>query len=344
MFIELNISYFLGSLYSCPMDKDLAAAVLNGFSSGAKINDTMLEKAAQCIGVDSREIVKEARLRTYISTYLEKGASSPVFEDYLSAACGVSKGRLEKIAKLYSIPLEKVAITYLQARNFQVDGKIAEFDDGVASGQNLQQDPSALQQPQLPPGALTSQDPFGNTMFQPSPSAPAQVPPSEDGNMGQLMENDQNKEQIQAEQEQLGADQMLQQAGQAEMQPGATGQYSKEQIQQALSMADSQGKMQYAFPGASEQEMARAIEALDNVEAQTGLKVSDPAQLKKIVGEIQKENKKVIDEAIKAQFGGTGGGGPGEATGPLPPPAQENQGGATDMSKMAFLLRKVRRY
>lgn len=334
------------------MDKDLAVVVLTEFSSGAKINDYMLEKAAQCIGVDSREVIKEARLKTYITNYLEKNASNSLFQDYLSAACGISKDRLEKIAKVYSIPLEKIAITYLQARNFQMDGKIAEFDDGVAGGQNLQQDPNALQQPQLPPGALTSQDPFGNTMFQPSPSAPAQVPPSDEGNMGQLMENDQNKEQIEQEQQQLGADQMLQNSQQMEQQ----GQpYSKEQIQQALAAADSMGKAQYIAPNETPEKLQRIAESIDIVEQQTGLKITDPAQLKKILAGHEKKDKAILDSAIAAQFENQGEGA-GESTGPLPPPAQENQGGAADMagqdpggmvgdmSKMAYLLRKIRRY
>lgn len=325
------------------MDRDLALAVFRAFQDGERVNDTMLEKAASSLGIEPAYILREARIKTAASN-IDKKANF----DYLSRVCGFSRDRLEKVAHMYDATKEQVLLTYLQGVNFTPYEKIAE--EAPAQGQNLQQDPNALGTPALPPGALTSQDPFGNTMFRPSPTAPNQLPPTDEGNMQQLMENDQNKEQIQAEQAQQGADQMLQQAGQGQQ------QMPKEQIQQALAQADPEAKMRYAFPGATEQEMARAVEALQMVEEQTGLSVTDEGQLKKIVGEVQKENKKIIDEAIKMQFGGQGGAGGGAPTGPLPgspenpisgqsqqpEQADPSQGAQPDMQKLARKIRFLR--
>jgi hypothetical protein len=77
------------------------------------------------------------------------------------------------------------------------------------------------------------------------------------------------------------------------------------------------------------------------------LPIKDPAQLKKIMGEIEKADKKLIDEAIKSisesNAGATTG---GSGYGPLPPPAnsapQENQSTDVDMQKLANILRKIR--
>ncbi len=321
------------------MDRDLALAVFRSFQDGERINDTMLEKAATALQIDPSYVLREARIKTAASNMHKKANF-----DYLAKRCGFSEDRLQKVAHMVDATKEQVLMTYLQGIDFSPYEKIAE--EAPAQGQNLQQDPTALATPALPPTALTSQDPFGNPMFRPTPTAPNQVPPSEEGNAQQLMENDANKEQIQNEQAQLGADQMLQQAGQGQQ------QMPKEQIQQALAQADPEAKMRYAFPGATEQEMSRAVEALNMVEQQTGLSVTDEGQLKKIVSEVQKENKKIIDEAIKMQFGGQGGAGGGAPTGPLPgspenPIAGQQQQGQEDPSQgaqpdMQKLARKIR--
>ena len=290
------------------LDKDLAFAVFDSFQAGKKIHDTMLEKAAHSIGISSKEILQEAQLKTSATNFLKCAQRMNKQEfAYFSSAIGYSPDEIIKVAKLTDSAPEEVIFTYLAATNYKPHEKFAEMAAGEAQGQTLQQDPSLLGNPQLPPNAMTSQDMMGNLMTQPSPTAPQQIPATDNGNMDQLLSNDQNKEQIEAEQQQQAADQMLEQNPQP--------QPPKEQVEQALMSASPEEKMKYVFPGASPQEMQRAVEALANVEQQTGLTVSDVGQLTKIVQEIKKENKKVIDESIKMQFGA---GESEQALGPLP--------------------------
>ena len=290
------------------LDKDLAFAVFDSFQAGKKIHDTMLEKAAHSIGISSKEILQEAQLKTSATNFLKCAQRMNKQEfAYFSSAIGYSPDEIIKVAKLTDSAPEEVIFTYLAATNYKPHEKFAEMAAGEAQGQTLQQDPSLLGNPQLPPNAMTSQDMMGNLMTQPTPTAPSQIPATDNGNMEQLLSNDQNKEQIQAEQQQQAADQMLEQNPQP--------QPPKEQVEQALMSASPEEKMKYVFPGASPQEMQRAVEALSNVEQQTGLTVSDVGQLTKIVQEIKKENKKVIDESIKMQFGA---GESEQALGPLP--------------------------
>jgi hypothetical protein len=250
----------------------------------------------------------------------------------LALACGVSLDRLEKIAKINDLPVELAAIFFLQAQNFAPHEKLAAVDDGSSLGQNLQQNPALLQ------GALLSNDPFGNVMYQPSPTAAPQVPPDQNGNFQQLLDNYQNQDQIQGQQQQLGADQMLEQAGQEQMQgqqPGIQPSYSKEQIEQALSTADPMGKSKYIFPQGTPEQLQRLSEAVANVEQQVGIPITDPGQLKKLVAGLQKQEKSLLDEAIKTQFEAPGG---DDVTGPLPGTGQSTE----QPQKIASLLRLVR--
>jgi Tfp pilus assembly protein PilV len=320
------------------IDKDLALAVLENFNNGFVVNEDMLVKAAESLNFSPREILKEARLRTVITDFLEKKAGD--YKNYLALACGISKERLEKIAILQDSLPELVAIEYLRAQNFTPHEKLAQMDDGSSAGQNLQQNPALLQ------NALLSNDPFGNVMYQPSPTAPAQVPPNEEGNFGQLLNNYDNQDEMQAQQQQLGADQMLQQASQEEMQqqPGMQPTYSKEQIQQALMQADAQGKAKYVMPGGTPEQLERLSTEIAKIEQQTGIPISDPAQLKKVMQGIEKQEKAIIDQAIQANFET----GQQEATGPLPGPAGQTQQtppsqDPSAMQKMAYLMWLVKR-
>lgn len=294
------------------LDKDLAFAVFNSFQAGEKIHDTMLEKAAHSIGISSREILQEAQLKTSATNFIKKAQRINRHElAYFSAACGYSPDEIIKVARLTESTPEEVIFTYLSAVEYKPHYKFAEIAAGQPQGETLQQDPSLLGNPQLPPGAMTSQDMMGNLMMQPSPTAPQQIPPSDNGNMEQLLSNDQNKEQIQAEQEQAAAGQMLEQNPQP--------QPPKEQIEQALSTADSMAKARYVMPGGNEDQLARLSQEIDAVEQQVQMPIKDPAQLKKIVQSIEKQDKKIIDEAIKARtdmMGGAVGG--GDQMGALP--------------------------
>lgn len=223
------------------LDKDLAFAVFDSFQAGKKIHDTMLEKAAHSIGISSKEILQEAQLKTSATNFLKCAQRMNKREfAYFSSAIGYSPDEIIKVAKLTDSAPEEVIFTYLAATNYKPHEKFAEMAAGEAQGQTLQQDPSLLGNPQLPPNAMTSQDMMGNLMTQPSPTAPQQIPATDNGNMEQLLSNDQNKEQIEAEQQQQAADQMLEQNPQP--------QPPKEQVEQALEMADSMAKAKYVMP------------------------------------------------------------------------------------------------
>jgi ribosomal protein L12E/L44/L45/RPP1/RPP2 len=205
----------------------------------------------------------------------------------------------------------------------------------------LQQDPAALERFQIKPHSLTSQDPFGNPLVQPTPQSVPQVPGMQGGNLGQLKENYDNKDQIEQEQLELANQQMLQQEGQ---QPGS---HSKEEIEAALSQADSMGKAQFIMPGGTEDQLQRLSQEIDKVEQMAGIPIKDPAQLKKVMSEIEKADRKVIDEVIKTiSESNAGAATGGSGYGPLPPPAnsapQENQSTDVDMQKLASILRKIK--
>lgn len=314
------------------ISKDLALAVFTNFNNGLVVNEDMLVKAAESLNFSPYEILKEARLRSIITDFLEKKAGNYV--DYLASACGISKDRLEKIAFLQDTIPEFVAIEFLRTQNFAPHEKLAQIDNGSSTGQNLQQNPALLQ------NALLSNDPFGNVMYQPSPTAPAQVPPSGGGNLNQLLDNYENQDQMQQQQQQLGADQMLQQASQEEMQQqsGMQPTYSKEQIQQALMQADSQGKAKYVMPGGTPEQLERLSAEIAKIEQQTGIPISDPAQLKKVMQGIEKQEKAIIDQAIQANFET----GQQEVTGPLPDPAGQQQI-SQGTQKLAYLMWLVKR-
>jgi hypothetical protein len=108
------------------------------------------------------------------------------------------------------------------------------------------------------------------------------------------------------------------------------------------------------MPGGTEDQLQRLSQEIDKVEQLAGIPIKDPAQLQKVMAEIEKADKKVIDEAIKS-ISGAGGGEKGY--GPLPPPAgqgaspqqglpspagNENQSTDVDMQKLASILRKIK--
>jgi len=126
-----------------------------------------------------------------------------------------------------------------------------------------------------------------------------------------LLSNDQNKEQIEAEQQQQAADQMLEQNPQP--------QPPKEQIEAALESADSMAKAKYVMPLGNEDQLARLAGEIDAVEQKVQMPLKDPAQIKKLVQAVEKQDKALIDQAIKERaemMGGAAGG--GEQMGPLP--------------------------
>ena len=307
------------------MTRDLAFQILTNFQNGEMVTERQLEKAAQVLQIDPKDILLEARFKTaatkVIKSFDKTAKLSKEGLDYFSASCGFTTDQVIKVAALSDTTPEDVVFTYLHYNNFTPHQKLAEDPSmqGAPNDAGLQQDPNLLSQFNIEPHQLMSQDPFGNPLVQPSASAPAQVPPMSGGNAQQLLDNYQNKDEIEQQQLDLSNQQMLAQEGQ---QPGS---YSKEQIQQALMQADPMGKAQYIMPGGTEDQLSRLATEIEKVESLAGLPISDPGQLQKVQKAIEKQDKAKIDAAIQqvaesanpAQ-GGAGNGG----TGPLPPPGQ----------------------
>jgi small-conductance mechanosensitive channel len=199
----------------------------------------------------------------------------------------------------------------------------------------LQQDPAMLDRFQIKPHSLTSQDPFGNPLVQPTPQSIPQVPSMNGGNLGQLKENYDNKDQIEQEQLELANQQMLQQEGQ---QPGS---HSKEEIEAALSQADSIGKAQFIMPGGTEDQLQRLSQEIDKVEQMAQLPIKDPAQLKKIVSSIDAQDKKKIDESIRIVSEQSTNSLSNSQYGPLPSPPKQDINNTNDMNKLGYVLNKI---
>jgi ribosomal protein L12E/L44/L45/RPP1/RPP2 len=326
------------------MTRDLAFTVIRSFSEGEPVTESMLIKAAEYLQLDSKMLISEARFKTAATQKikeLQKGHKLTEEElKHFSTAVGVTKDHIRKVASFNDTTVEDVLFTYFHQNGYVPHKKYA-ADETNIDDVALQQDPAMLDRFQIKPHSLTSQDPFGNPLVQPTPQSVPQVPSMNGGNLDQLKQNYDNKDQIEQEQLDLANQQMLQQEGQ---QPGS---HSKEEIESALSQADSMGKAQFIMPGGTEDQLQRLSQEIDKVEQMAQLPIKDPAQLKKIMGEIEKADKKLIDEAIKSiSESNSGAATGGSGYGPLPPPAnsapQENQSTDVDMQKLANILRKIR--
>lgn len=299
------------------MTRDLAFQILQNFNEGREITEKQLEKAAEFLQIDPKPLLFEARFKTAATKViksLDKTAKlSEEGLNYFSASCGYSPDYMRKVAKLMDTTPEDVIFTTLSYNKYTPHQKLAEVDpttqDMTSVGdQGLQQDPNLLSQFKIEPHQLLSQDPFGNPLVQPTSSAPAQVPPMQNGNAEQLLENYQNKDQIEQEQLQLANQQLLAQSGQ---QPGSV---PKEQVEQALMQASPEEKAQYAMPQGTPDQIQRMSQEIEKIEQMAGIPITDQGQLKKIMNEIVKQDKKIIDDAIKTNFGGEGE----QGFGPLP--------------------------
>jgi hypothetical protein len=204
------------------------------------------------------------------------------------------------------------------------------MDDGAAGDQGASMaDPAAMggdaAQPAMPPpqqGAQVQQDPMRR--FKPSPMAPVQTPPSDQGN--------------------------LQELAQAARHPEAGQQAGMGGMGEDPSMGSSAGPMDPAPPMPPDQKLLAVQqnippEALNRwagkfseLEKQVGMSIDDPQQIAKFIAQMQKDDAKMVDQAIKnmsvqaapvrptiqqqaAQQGQQGGGGG------APPPDPSGGGG-----------------
>lgn len=293
------------------MDRELAGAVLRRWEEGLPVAETTFYKAASALGVDPASALIEARFYTVLDHYLTKQAGQEMPPGHLAvcaAALGVqSLGALEKAASAYGFTPTELVIESLRERGFRPDSanlvktatakltKKANLsgvggDPTVAQGagaanQDGPIDPAAMTDLQGQPlgavpqqGANVQQSP--QARFKPSPTAPDQAPPSPEGNLESLLQD----------QQQIYGDQAMNNGGlppAGQPQPPPPPPASPDRIRQVAPDIDDETAQRYG-------------EQLDRLEQTVGMPVQDPKQMVKLVKELQKVDGKRIDQGIKA--------------------------------------------
>lgn len=276
------------------MDRDLAQAVLTRWNEGLPVYEGTLYKAAAYMGIDPDAALLEARFYTVLDNALMEKMAGYDFEDWerslLSAAAGHDPYTLEKTASVYGLDQDELVIRALVERNWAPDlQKLAMMPAA---------DPNA-QGGQPPPGGAPPSDPSQNPMMAPpqpgqqvqqqpdareammggGPSATNPIPPGPEGNLDQILQMAQS----------------AQGAGQGGGLPPAGG----EMEQPPPEPPSPEEKIQQVSPDLPPENVARYAQNLQQIEEQTGIGVTDPQQIQKIVQSGQKQDKKIIDQAIK---------------------------------------------
>lgn len=322
------------------MDRDLAFATFQRWSAGEPVSENSLFKAASTLGTNPYDALLEARYYTDLTNYLNRGGGEMnEYERHIfSGAAGAHSDEMSKTASAYMLPDEELILAHLSEQNFvPYLPKLAEAmaqagtDPNAQQGQAVQQDPEleAQMQELMTQQQMAQQQQVQAGMVKPTPTAPSQIPPSPEGNSEQLLYNEVNKDQLEQQRQQQMQQQMQQQTQQNPQQG------SKEQLQQMYSAMTPEQKIQHAAPQVGQEHRQRYADTLGQVEQTAGLKITDPSQVQKVVKGVEKQDKKIIDEAIKqvtdVQAQGAGGAaGGGGNFGPLPgePGDTSGQGGA----------------
>jgi hypothetical protein len=341
------------------MDKELATAVFKRWAGGQPVAETTFHKAASALGLNPDDALLEARFYTCLDYDLKKVASGHRLDDVsvrlYSMAAGLNTRDMVKTASAYGLPAQNLAFEMLARNNWvpnlpllkvammapvMADGGAgdagAPMMDPAAAGGDAAAPAGAEGEPPPPdPNAQVQQDPMRR--FKPSPMAPVQSPPSQEGNLQELAMAARHPEQGQM-------------AGMGGMGGDPMG-----------GMESAAGPMDPAPPMPPDQKLLAVqqnipAEALNRwagkfseLEKQVGMSIDDPAQIGKFIAQMQKDDAKMVDEAIKnmavqtapvrptiqqqaAQQQGQGGGGggapPGGGGGQPPPPAAAGGGGA----------------
>lgn len=307
-------------------DRDLAIAVFQRWSVGEPVSEVSLVKAASALGTNPYDALLEARYYTDLTNYLNRGGGE--MNDYekhiFSGATGFHSDDMCKTASAYMLPDEELILAHLAEQNFvPYLPKLAEAmaqagtDPNAQQGQQVQQDPEleAQMQELMAQQQMAQQQQVQAGMVKPTPTAPSQIPPSPSGNSEQLLYNEVNKDQLEQQRQQQVQQQQMQQTQQNPQQG------SKEQLQQMYSAMTPEQKIQHAAPQVGMEHRQRYADTLGQVEQTAGLKITDPSQVQKVVKGVEKQDKKIIDEAIKQVTdvqAGAGGAGGGANFGPLP--------------------------
>lgn len=316
------------------MDRELAEAVFARWEEGRPVYEGTLYKAASVLGADPDDVLSEARFYHHLDRAIERGTPLTAPErEYFSAAAGFDPDSMEKTAEVYGFDSpDRLIMRALVRRNFSPDLEKLAFlgmqggpTDGGPQGDGSPPGSGDAGEPPVGPipGAQLQQNP----MVRPSPTAPPQVPSSEGGNLQEL----------------LGA------AGQT---PGAqdngglppAGAGAEGAPPETPSASE---RLQQAMPAIPPDALERYAPKLEEFEQQVGMTVMDPKQVEKFIKEMQKADKKIIDEAMK-QFGeqnaqamGVGSQPQWDNTAPkpngggAPPPADEPEAQQPDPAAMA---------
>ncbi len=287
------------------MNRDLAIAVFKRWDDGLPVNERIFYKAASVLVENPDLALAEARYYTILDSYLSRGGPMTSIEKnafclaYGNVKTASIKTRFDEYALLRTLCENEFIPDLNKLANLSGPPQDADVQQNQDQRQGAVQDPESIQQLTGNPAALMDQDWQGNPLYKPTPTAPGQLPPGgqgDSGNMNQLVSNNANKDQIEAQKQQA---MVAQQAEQTKEQPQ---QGSKEQIQMLYNQMTPEQKLQHAAPQVAPEDIQRYAQELSKIEQQTGIKIKDPAQVKKVVGGVEKKEKKIIDEAIKAQF------------------------------------------
>jgi hypothetical protein len=280
------------------MDRELAGTYLSLWEKGLPIGETTLFKAASALGVDPERALVEARFYTYFDSYLmEKRAMSRMERIVFSACAGIDPFAMQKTASAYGFSPDELIVEALRERGFVPDlDKLANLAQPMVGGQQTvdgqgppdMSDPNQMQAMQdalgimgAPPqqDAAVQQQPQARG-FKPSPMAPEQLPPSSQGNMSDLLQNQQDV------------------YGQGAMDNG--GLPPSNMPEPPPDPPSPEERIQQVGPSLDPETIGRYSEQLTRFEQGINMQISDPKQMVKFVKELQKVDGKRIDQGIKA--------------------------------------------
>lgn len=329
------------------MDREIAEAVFTRWQDGLPVYEGTLYKAASALGANPDAVLSEARFYHHLDRALERGTGFTAPErEYFAAASGFDPDSMEKTAEAYGFDSsDSLIMRALSRRNFSPDLEKIAFmgmQGGPSDG-----GPAAATDPLAPEGGEEMGQPMAagpqpgaqlqqNPMVRPSPTAPAQVPSAEGGNLQELLG---------AAGQTPGADEN------GGLPPGGAGASGA-----PPEPPDASERLQQAMPDIPPDALERYAPKLEEFEQQVGMTVMDPKQVEKFIKEMQKADKKIIDEAMKqygeqnaqqlgvgsqSQWDATapkpngGGGGAGGGAGGAPPPGGAGEQPPADPSAMA---------
>ena len=311
------------------MDRELASAVFKRWNDGLPVAETTFHKAASALGINPDDALLEARFYTMLDVDLRKLASGGSIPGsslvVYSAAAGQMPQSLVKTASVFHLNPLELALQKLASQRWVPDLNMLKLalmgpmtggedagmgmmDPAQAAGQPMEGagGPEGGQQAMPPqPGAQVQQAP--GERYRPSPMAPAQTPPSAEGNMMELVEAARHPDQ--------GAEAGMgpEMGGEAGMGPDGSSMGPEGGMgpEGTPSMGTGMGpeapppmppeeKIMQVAPDTPPEVLPRYAEKLQELEQNVGMPIQDPGQVQKFIAQMKKDDNKRIDEAIKS--------------------------------------------